>query len=210
MQTEIVEEKKLLFEEGSVIEKRAHNILVEDPEQYKDAREFLGRVRDFRKKIEDFMDPHCKRAHQAWKALTTDRAILSEPLERSQRMVSKKLGDYEYEQEQRKRAQDAQIRKEQEDRRLEEAAALEEAGAKEEAAALIEQPVIAPPSAAAVEKFKDGVRSREVWSLEVFDEFKVPRQYLKPDEKVLRGMVLAQKSKFNVPGCRAVKSKTHY
>ena len=46
--------------------------------------------------------------------------------------------------------------------------------------------------------------------LEIIDEFKVPRKYLIPDEKMLRQMVLAQKSKFDVLGCRAVKSKTHY
>ena len=47
-----------------------------------------------------------------------------------------------------------------------------------------------------------GVSKRENWTFEIVDENQIPREYLMPDEKMIRGVVRATKGKQQIPGVR--------
>lgn len=63
-------------------------------------------------------------------------------------------------------------------------------------------PSDAPPPAIPTD---DQVRVAEKWEFEIFDESLLPREYLKPDERAIGGIVRALKGKTNIPGVRVFK-----
>ena len=54
----------------------------------------------------------------------------------------------------------------------------------------------------------DGVSFRYEWDFEIVNPAAIPREYLMPDEKKIRGIVRALKGATNIPGVRAVSRKT--
>jgi len=47
-----------------------------------------------------------------------------------------------------------------------------------------------------------GISTRELWDFEIVDPAQLPREYLMPDEKAIRGVVKAMKGKTAIPGVR--------
>jgi len=110
-------------------------------------------------------------------------------------------------------AEERRLKQEAEDRRLADAAALEAKGDKVGAERLISEPVVVapvapvlvfaprPPVASPPPKV-EGVSYREGWQFEIERPDLLPREYLVPDEKKIRGVVNALGDKANIPGVR--------
>lgn len=80
-----------------------------------------------------------------------------------------------------------------------EAAKLREAQERRQAAEMAPPPVVySAPSASKMVN----VTNRTDWDYLIEDESKLPREYLIPNEKMIKGTVKAQKDKTNIPGVR--------
>lgn len=117
----------------------------------------------------------------------------------------------------RAEAQQRRLQAEAEERRLEEAARLEAAGDTAGAERLVSEPVAAPvvtpapifaprPMVAAPPKV-EGVSFRTDWDFEIVDPALIPREYMVPDEKKIRGVVRAMRGAARIPGVRAFEKR---
>jgi hypothetical protein len=110
------------------------------------------------------------------------------------------------------------LQDEAEERRLAEAAELEARGDTAGAERLISEPVTAPvvvtpapvfapqPPVAVAPKV-DGVSFRTDWDFEIVDANLIPREYLIPDEKKIRGVVKAMRGAARIPGVRPFEKR---
>jgi hypothetical protein len=191
---------------------RARAAVVRDAESYEIAAHLLLGIKDLRRKIAETFDPHCKRAYEAHRALTKEKADAEAPLTQAERIIKDSLRAYDAEQERIRREQqriaDERARREAEDRALEQAAAMEREGHEfgdvgliAEAHAAIEAPIVAvaAPIAKTTPKVA-GVSMRKTWAFRVVDEARVPRQYLSVNETKIRGVVRALGSAAAIPG----------
>jgi hypothetical protein len=191
---------------------RARAAVVRDAESYELAAHLLLGIKDLRRKIAETFDPHCKRAYEAHRALTKEKADAEAPLTQAERIIKDALRAYDAEQDRIRREQqriaDEQARREAEDRALEQAAAMEREGRElgdaalvAEAQAVIEQPVIAvaAPVAKATPKVA-GIAMRKTWAFRVVNEALIPRQYLNVNETKIRGVVRALGASAAIPG----------
>jgi len=110
-------------------------------------------------------------------------------------------------------AEQRRLQAEAETRRLEEASALEARGDGAAAVRLLEAPIPVPlvvaapvfmpaPAPAPAPKV-EGISFREDYDFEILDAAVIPREYLMPDEKKIRGVVRAMRASTNIPGVRA-------
>jgi hypothetical protein len=192
---------------------RARAAVVRDAASYEDAAQLLLGIKDLRRKIAETFDPHCKRAYEAHRALTKEKADAEAPLTQAERIIKDSLRAYDAEQERLRREQqriaDEQARREAEDRALEQAAALEREGKDfgdealvAEAHALINAPIVAPTAAPVAKSTPKvaGITMRKTWNFRVVNEALVPRQYLSVNETKIRGVVRALGAAAAIPG----------
>lgn len=184
-------------------------LTVTDTATYAIAGDRITGLRALSKSIEAFFDPHVKRAHEAWKALTTDRKALVDPIEAQVTRLGREMANFAAEQERLARVQrEEDHRRAQEQERaaaLAEAAGMEGAGMPDEAMAVVDGllasvPVTAPlvPSVPKV----DGVSYRDEWRHEVTDAKLVPREYLMVNEPAIAKVVAATQGAVQIPGVR--------
>lgn len=140
--------------------------------------------------------------HKGVKAAITD--ILSDSPNDHESLKSK-IKQWSAEEERKRQEEENRLRlealKQEEERRLAEAAQLEAEGLKEEAEAVLDTP--APISMPTVERTtpKADMRLyRKTWKFRITNEMAIPREYLKPDEIKIGGVVRALKGKCNIPG----------
>lgn len=119
-----------------------------------------------------------------------------------------------YDEEQRRKAREAQAAAEEKARKERErlearAAKAAEDGKEEKAEELARQAsgTVAPIVAPNVPKAK-GISTRTVWGFEVEDIDKVPRTYLALDEQKVRKVVQALKDDTDIPGIKVTKSQS--
>jgi hypothetical protein len=184
---------------------------VTDIDSYTAAGLHVTSLRALTKRIEAFFDPHVRRAHEAWKGLTSERRTLVDPVEAEVARLGREMAAYVTEQERVARlAQEAAHRAAIEAERaasVAEAAAMETAGLGGDAAAVVEglltvDPVaVLPPQAAALPKLA-GVSYRDEWRYEVTDERLVPRAYLMVNEPMVAKTVAATQGAVDIPGIR--------
>lgn len=157
--------------------RRATDVVIEDQGGYEAAAKILTEiVKPLLKEIDDVCGPVCDATNRAHKAATQQRAKLKEPLLEAERVIKRKMSDYQLAEERRRREAEAKererLRREEEDRLLLEAQQLEEAGQSEKADALLESPPPAPPAPVAAvtpPPKADGVASRKVYTARVTD-----------------------------------------
>ena len=139
-------------------------------------------------------------------------------LEEGAKTLDKKLNEYYLEQERKRKEEEARLRAEQraveerarkeaEEARLAAAAAVTaEEKAQAEAKAKIADQTASVAAVTAVapetEKLKG---ARKTWDFEIEDESKIPLEYMMPDEKKIRAMVVATKGKVAIPGIRPIQ-----
>jgi hypothetical protein len=188
-------------------------LVVDSPERYAAAGEFLKGVKRYAAAVEEAFGPVVKSAHTAWKSAVAQRDKFLEPAADAERTVKGRMSTWFQEQERIRRAEEARLQAEAqraaEEDRLAQAVAAEEAGEQEVADALADAPVVAPPvvvprSAPDVK----GVSVRSVWRWRVADERLVPREYLTIDEQKIGGVVRALKGQARIPGVEVFEEKS--
>ena len=194
---------------------------VRTPDAYRRAADLLLAVKDLRKQLNEAYDDNIADAHRAHKNLVAKKASFEAPLVAAERTLKTRMMDYQREQEQVRREQEARLRAEarkiEEEARIREATRLENEGRQKEAERLIEAPIFTPPVTVAPPTPKvQGISVRETWACEVDDlralcraiaDGSAPTSYVTPAMPALNAIARAQKEGFNVPGCRAVVSK---
>ncbi len=192
---------------------KAKAALITDHESYHGVAEFLLGIKALRKKIAETFDPHIKRAFEAHRALTKEKADAETPLTDAETLIKGRLAAWDTEQErlrlEAQRVADEKARQSEEDDRLARAAAMEIEGQQfgdeqmvAEAHELITQPapvIVAPPVARATPKVS-GISYRTVVKFRIVNPDLVPRQYCAPVEAKIRGIVTALGMNANIPG----------
>ena len=211
------EQKQELVNKGNKYLQAAQSVQIASDEDYVAASELKDVGKKEIKAIKEFMDPHIKRAHEAHRALTQDRAKMERPINEGVRLLKSKIGGYnetrriEEQKERARRAEEERQREEasrkaEEDRRLTEAQKLEDAGLKEEAEAVLDAPqpsakrMVSPVKNTPAPKTSNQFRER--WLAEVLDKEKVPEMYKIVDVSALNKIAQALKSQAQVPGVR--------
>lgn len=191
---------------------RAKAATITDEHSYHAAAELLLGIKDLRKKIAETFDPHCRRAFEAHRALTKEKADAEAPLTQAETIIKNAIRLFDAEQDRIRREQqriaDEAARVAAETEALERAAALEAEGKAygddamvAEAHAIIETPVtaVAAPVVKMTPKVA-GITMRKTWTFRIVNPNLVPRQYLVIDESKVRGVVRSLGQAANIPG----------
>ena len=171
-------------------------------------------IRKIRGQIKDVFEPIKKKSYAAYKEILEKWKEIEDPAIRAEQYCDRLLSEYFAEQRrlreeaERKRLEEERKRREEEERRLQEALKAEEKGDKEKAEQILNEtaeeenntkPVIIP------EKPKlENVHGRVDYDFEITDPDAIPRQYMIPDETLIRRVVKASKGKIDIPGIKII------
>jgi hypothetical protein len=224
--------------EGLALVRDAAVLVINDPESFTAAAEQLRLIKTYLRRVHDLMDPVVDAAYKAHKVAVSQRATLLVHAESAERTIKGRLSAYEQEEARKRReaeeaarrererleaeerarmvAEQARLRREEEDRRLAEAAAAEAVGDVARAEQIIAAPVVIPPVAprpvfvapppAPIPRV-EGVSFRDEWDFEISEESLIPRQYLTPDSTKIRGVVRALKDATAIPGIKVIRRR---
>lgn len=191
----------------------ANEVVIASEADYKIAADFGKAIRKYEKQVSEAFDPIVKSTHAAWKSATAQKAKYAEPAKEAKKIIGSKMA--EWDEEQRKIAEEEAKRKEAELKKQMEAErqrAIEEAkeqGDDEVAEQIAQEPVFVPPVPVAPSKPKvSGVAARSMWKFQVVDPNKVPREFLKIDESKIGQHVRIHKASTNIPGVRIWEEKS--
>lgn len=199
------EKRELVIEKKVQALANIENFVIREESDLKEAAEWLRKNKETQKIVKDHFEPERKATHEAYKAVTDKIKRFTDILTKSERVMKKKMADYQMEQERIRR--EAERKAEEERQRVE----AERAAARAKAAESGEpEPEIPEPPTAVVEPEEklDGVSFVENWTYEVEDISKVPAEYMVLDEKKVRGIVKAMKGDTNIPGIHVYAEKT--
>jgi hypothetical protein len=209
-------------EKAITIIDQARAVKVTDSETYTVAGNLWKAIGDMIKEVKDTFDPICDAAHKAHKAAVEKRAKYLDPLATAQKNVKGLMSNYDAEQERIRRAEQARIeaemRKKEEERRLQEAieveAALKAQGAgkeeiQKETSTILEKPVSVAPVVLtkATPKIEGGPIYRTIWKARILNEQLIPREYLTPDMVKINAVVRSMKGKTNIPGVESYEDR---
>jgi len=187
-------------------------ITITDNESYIAGCELRKRAVRFIKAAHEKFDGDISDSHNHHKSLLAKLREIIDPAEIWKRKVDRQLLDYTTAQEEKRREDERRLQKiadkKEEERQLAEAIALEAQGETKEAAQVMAEPVYVPPVvvASTVPKVK-GVSYPVTWHFRVTNAKLIPRTFLMPDDKMINGVVRAQKSLTNIPGIQAYSVK---
>jgi len=176
-------------------------------------------IRKIRGRIKDVFEPMKKKSYAAYKEILNKYKEVEAPAIKAEKYCDGLLSDYFAEQRrkreeaERKRLEEERKRKEEEERRLQEAMEAEEKGDKEKADKIInesaEEENNSKPEVEIPEKPKlNNVHTRLDYDFKIVDPESIPRQYMVPDEKLIRRVVKASKGKIDIPGIKVIKKET--
>lgn len=214
----------LVVDSGAVVERaltfpdQARALRIADAISYAQACEFLKGIKTLRTEIAETFQPHITRAHESHKALIKEKADAEAPLAEAERITKAALVTYDQQQEQARRAEEtrvrAELKRQEEERRLSEAVALEAAGETEDADALLAEPIPVPVVAVQPTTPKvSGISYRETWGAEVVDlaalvAFVATRPefagLLTPNMPALNAQARSLKGALQIPGVKAI------
>lgn len=179
-------------------------IIVYDQSSYEQAGEILRGIAKVKKEIKAKFSEPKEKAHEAHKAICDlEKELLAKVTVRETEIRNKMTAFYEAEQ--KRIAAEMERKRIEAEKQMQIAAEAEAAGDTEKAeiavalAAMEESTVTVAPKAA-------GVSMREVWSAEVIDLDKIPREYLLPDMNALNALAKAMKKESPIPGVKFVKT----
>uniref|UniRef100_A0A6M3L6P9 Uncharacterized protein n=1 Tax=viral metagenome TaxID=1070528 RepID=A0A6M3L6P9_9ZZZZ len=181
-----------------------------DIEQYKLAlaldKEIIEHMATISKKTKptelDIISDKADKLHKGVNAAIKD---IVGPLPDDRETMKGKVKQWDAEAERKRQTEENRLRleaqKAEEERRITEAAQLEAEGLKAEANAVLEapQPIVMPTVEKTTPK-ADMRLYRKTWKYRIIDEAKIPREYLKPDEIKIGGVVRALKEKCKIEG----------
>ena len=194
------------------IPEQAKAIQVVDNASYARAGAVLVAIKGIRKQIKATFKPMKQKIDESKREVLEQERKLDAPLIEGEEFIKPQLARWDTKQEairyKKELALRAVARKAEEERQLAEAIALEEQGEKKEAAQVMSEPVYVPPVvvASTVPKLK-GISYPVTWHFRVTNAKLIPRPFLMPDDKMINGVVKAQKSATNIPGIEAYSVK---
>ena len=203
LETEIVE--KIEKETDSLVV-LAQKMMVETPEGFQGAAEFLKGIKGMMSRVEDEFDENIKKAHSTWKGLLAQKNKYLDPLKDAETLIKRKMGDFNNEQERKVREEQAKIdlqaRKDREtlERKAKEAEAK---GNTEKAEELRLRAATAPvPVVEKAVPIVSGVRTSKTWKCTLEKPELVENQWKIIDTKAVEAFVKATKGQTPVPGFR--------
>lgn len=170
-------------------------------------------IRSVRKEIKNFFEPMKTKAYAAYKEIDARWKEIERPAIEAEAHCDRLLAGYFAEQrrlkEEAERAERERIRKqkEEEEAALKAALEAEEKGQPQVAETILNTAAAAPPSAkiSTPEKPKlENVHSRLDYDFEITDPDAIPREYLMPNEMLIRRVVKASKGKVSIPGIKVI------
>ena len=202
----LVEQENKMTARGGQFVALAETLTIEDDTDYKLADGLISEGVDFIKNVKLLLDPHIKRAHEAHRALTSDRKRLTEPVENATKTLGKRMGAYNHkriqEENDRLEAERAKAQAEQEESCIKIAADLEKSG--ETAAADAVMDMAADPVEVPETPDKPVLLSRTKYRTDYISKVVVPnlvpREYLIVDEAKIQKIVRAMKGEIKIPG----------
>lgn len=200
------------------IRDKATAIKIVDQASYDIAAAEFNAACHLEKQIKDYHAPLKQKAHEAHKAICDAEKEMLTPVVQAKQSLSRAIGAWDEEQERIRLAEQRRLEAEAQARADEEAleAALDAeqhgADAEEIEAVLSNSQPLTRISAAPT--YQKSVSTRENWSAQVVSLAQLVKAaaqnpaylaYLQPNEATLNALARAQKSLFQIPGCKAVK-----
>lgn len=184
---------------------------IKNPETYEAASAYLLRIKEMRKKWAEIIKPAVKAAHEAHSRIKEVEKAVDAPLSRSESEILKPaLIRWSDEQEMRRREEQERInrelKKQEEDRRLDFAGELEKSGKLEQADAVISAPSTMPEVVLPKQTEVKGISYRTRYFAEVTDLKKLceaiaaglaPMEMIEPNWPVLNRVASAMKESAN-------------
>lgn len=206
-------EEKQLGKDVSIMEMQADRVVITNDAEFAYAGEMTKQIKQMQKKITDYWEPMRKSAHQAYQAILDHKKEMIDPCARAEKVLKRKMSDYSMEQERKRRAEEAELRRlaqAEVDKKLEEAAKAEKEGdilgaemAMAEAE-VMDGVAVAGVVAPAAPKV-NGVSKTKAWRITGIDPSKVPVEVagivIRPvDEKAVMNLIKATKGQVKIEG----------
>ncbi len=193
-------------------------VKIEDEETLTRVNDAKLYIRKIRGRIRDVFEPMKKKSYAAYKEILNKWKEVEDPAIRAEKYCDRLLSDYFAEQRrkreeaERKRLEEERKRREEEERRLQEAMEAEEKGDKEKAEQIInesaeEEKNIKPQVVIPGKPKLENVHTRLDYDFKIIDSEAIPRQYMIPDETLIRRVIKASKGKINIPGIKVIKKE---
>lgn len=204
----------------AVIHEQMSALAVTDQDSLTRANTLLIDIKTLRKRFDEEFDPGIKEAFAHHRTLVAQKKKFTDPLDEAERQIKPKITGYLVEQDRirldaERAAERArlQAQKEAEDA-SDIAVSLIREGKAEEAKEIVElakekiQDIEAEAPFVPDKPVANGTTLRETWEFEIEDESLIPRQFLTPDMKKIRGYVTNMKRDGNIPGIRIFSVKS--
>ena len=213
------EEEKSLWDGISVYERQAVAVQITNDMSYAAASKMLTQAKAIQKKVKDYWEPLRIATKKPYDEVLDRKKKMLDPIEKAEKILKKKIGDYTIEQQRKAREIEEQRRREAEaeiDRKLAEAATLEaqgdavgadfamaEAEVYDQYAANVTVQAQAPKA--------EGVSVSKTWAIRTIDPSKVPIVFngveLRPvDEKAVLRLIKSSKGQIAIPGVEIEES----
>jgi len=156
---------------------------ISSDEEYKKTGEWLKKVKQTQKLVDDTFEEEKKRKYREYKAVQEKIKELKKPLVQVEAVVKNLRIEWKLDQEKKL---------------LEQKQALLEVADEEDKTDILEIFIETQPEV-------EGIYHVELWDFEIVDKDKIPDEYKIVDEKKIRGVVKAMKENTNIPGIRVFK-----
>lgn len=186
----------------------AESLVIETPADYVGAAAMFKSLKIVEERIHEKTDEPVSLAHRTHKSIKELQNALLKPVEAARRLVKRKMGNYDFEQERKRREEEERLRREAEkraeDERLVEAERLEARGDSATAEALLAAPIPPPPPVCLPTGTPkvSGVSFRKDWDVVVVNEALVPPEYKVTDLKIVKAKVKRMQGNVEIPGIR--------
>lgn len=194
---------------------QSFGIRIESENILKKVNEAKLGIRQVRNRIKNVFEPMKTSAYSSYKGIMNQWKEIEEPVLNAEKACDQLLSNYFAEQRrireeaERKRLDEIRRQKEEEERKLQEALKAEAEGDEEKADQIINEVIIQEteikPTVVVPEKPKlENIHSRIDYDIEIIDEKMIPRQYLIPNEVLIRKVVRASKGKIEISGVKNI------
>lgn len=193
----------------------ANGIVIETDEQYAQAGECAKEVKRLQKQVKDYWEPLRVSTKKAYDDVLARKKEMTDPLDAAEKALKSKIGTYAMAQEQKRREQEAALRRQAEVEMKRKLAEAEAAEAKGDAfgaecalaeAEVMEGVVAAGTISTAPAQVK-GVTKSKSWRITSIDNDAVPTTFsgmmLRPvDESAVMALIKASKGQIQIPGIK--------
>ena len=184
--------------------KEAKAIVIVDDDLYQYAGELLSQEKAVYKFVEKTYEKTKKALNEAKNELMKVIHLHTDPLDEAEKILKSKRTAWRTEQEEIRRKEqkmlEAELRKQEEERRLDEAIETGDDS-------ILEEPIFIPAVLVREIPKEKGHSFSDLWHGEVIDAALVPRLYLMPDEKKIDKFAKATKGTVQIPGVKIWKEE---